>query len=141
MSPSPEFIAAFRAGARSVFPALPGLVPFALICGVTAMKAQVPGYLASFMSLTVFAGASQLAALELFSAGAPLAVVVMTGLVINLRFVMYSASITPHLQNRTLFERILMAYVLTDQGYALSVIRFEKPPPLIKPDTILVRHS
>ncbi len=132
MTSSPQFMDSFQAGVRSVLPASPGLIPFGLIYGVTAMKAHLTGFLASLFSITVFAGASQLAALDLYTSGAPLAVIVMTGLIINLRFVMYSASLAPHLQDRSLMERAFMGYILTDQAYALSVIRYDKATPVHK---------
>jgi len=73
-----------------------------------------------------FAGASQLAAFQLISLGAAAPVVVLTTFVINLRFVMYSASIAPHFKHLRIRWRLLLAYLLTDQGYALSIVQFDQ---------------
>lgn len=119
-------------GARSVLPILIGVVPFGLIYGVIAVAAGIDELPAILMSAIVFAGASQIAASELWGQGAPLLVVVLTGLVINLRFVMYSASLATHFQHASMPRRWALSYLLTDQAYAVSVIRFEQGPAVRK---------
>lgn len=66
------------------------------------------------MSLLVYAGSAQLAALPLIVAGAPLWVIVATGLITNLRFVIYSAALRPHFADRSLPERAALGYFMTD---------------------------
>jgi predicted branched-subunit amino acid permease len=114
---------AFRAGLRDVAPVLVGVVPFGLVAGAAAVDAGLSGLQAVGLSVVVFAGASQLAAIELLGNDAPLAVVVGTILVVNLRMVMYSASIAPGFGDVRARWRALVAYLLTDQAYALSVTR------------------
>ena len=111
-------------GARDILPVVPGVLPFAMIYGASAVEVGMSPLLAMMMSLVVFAGAAQLAAVQLIGSGAAIPVVVLTALVINLRFVMYSASLAPHL--RHLFGRwgVPLAYLLTDQAYAVSITRF-----------------
>jgi 4-azaleucine resistance transporter AzlC len=115
---------AFVAGVRTVSPVMLGVVPFGLVAGAAAVQVGLPVSGAVALSVVVFAGASQLAALELLGQAAPAVVVVLTALVINARMVMYSASIAPHLEDEPLGWRALSAYLLTDQAYALSVTRF-----------------
>jgi len=117
-----------RAGVRDVSPLLLGIAPFALIAGIAAVDAGLGLAEAVGMSVIVFAGASQLAALDLIGSNAPLAVVVGTAVVINLRVLMYSASIAPHFADYDRRLRAGLAYVLTDQSYALSVAEFESNP-------------
>jgi predicted branched-subunit amino acid permease len=118
----------FLAGVRAVAPIIVGIVPFGLVAGAAAVNAGLTLLDAVGLSVVVFAGASQLAAIGLFGDGAPLALVVVTVLVINLRLVMYSASIAPELLDEPRRWRALSAYLLTDQAYALSVTRFEREP-------------
>ncbi len=113
------------AGIRAAGPIVVGIVPFALITGITAAGAGLTVGEIVGMSLVVFAGASQLAAIDLIGSNAPFAVVVATAVVINVRMVMYSASIAPYLQTYTLRVRGLAAYVLTDQAYAVSIAEYE----------------
>ncbi len=116
------------AGVRDVSPLLLGIAPFALVAGIAAVDAGLGLAEAVGMSVIVFAGASQLAALGLIGENAPLAVVVGTAVVINLRVVMYSASIAPHFADYGRRLRAGLAYLLTDQAYAISVAEFEANP-------------
>lgn len=115
-----------RAGATDALPFLLGVVPFALVAGIAAVEAGLTPIQAIGMSVFVFAGASQLAALELIGENAPLAVVVVTGIIINLRMLMYSASIAPYFAELRRRTRLGLAYLLTDQAYAMSVAEFER---------------
>ena len=118
--------ASFSAGVRAVSPILLGIVPFGLVAGAAVVAAGLPPRIALGMSVVIFAGASQLAAVELIEAGAPGLVVVATVLVINLRMMMYSASLAQYLDRLGLSKRFPLAYLLTDQAYALSVAQFEE---------------
>ena len=116
------------AGVRDVSPLMLGIVPFALVAGIAAVDAGLGLAEAVGMSVIVFAGASQLAALDLLGSNAPLAVVVGTAVVINLRMLMYSASIAPHFADYGRRLRAGLAYLLTDQAYAISVAEFDENP-------------
>jgi branched chain amino acid efflux pump len=114
----------FAEGARAVAPLAVGIIPFGFVVGAAAADAGfgVSGTIG--FSVIVFAGASQLAAIDLLDTGASVALAVATAWLINLRMVMYSASLAPHLSHETFARRALAAYVLTDQAYALSLTRY-----------------
>ena len=116
----------FWKGFREACPLIPGMVPFAMIYGVSAMSAGLGPVKSWLMSLLVFAGASQLAALQLHVEGAPVAVMVATVLAVNLRFIMYSASLAPHFSGRPLWLRLLVSQNLTDLAYARSIAVFAR---------------
>ena len=120
----------FLGGVRAVAPVLVGIVPFGLIAGAAAVRVGLSGVQAVGLSVVVFAGASQLAAIELLGSGARPAVVVATALVINLRMLMYSASIAPYFRETATRWRAGLAYLLTDQAYALAVTRFGADRPV-----------
>lgn len=113
------------AGIRTAGPIVVGIFPFALITGITAIGAGLTIVEATGMSVIVFAGASQLAAIDLIGSNAPFLVVVGTAVVINVRLMMYSASIAPYLRNYSLRVRGLAAYLMTDQTYAAAVAEYE----------------
>ena len=113
------------AGVRAAGPIVVGILPFALITGITAVGAGLTITEVVGMSVIVFAGASQLAAIDLIGSNAPFVVVVATAVVINARMMMYSASIAPYLQAYALRVRGFAAYVLTDQAYAVSIAEYE----------------
>lgn len=111
-------------GLRDVLPILLGIVPFALVSGVAATRAGLTFAQAMGLSVFVFAGASQLAALSLIEGNAAFLAVVATAVAINLRMAMYSASLAPHFERYTARWRALLAYPLTDQAFALSVAAY-----------------
>jgi 4-azaleucine resistance transporter AzlC len=113
-----------RRGVRDVAPLLLGVAPFGLVAGIAAVEAGLGLPEAVAMSVVVFAGASQLAALDLLGRDARLSVVVVTAAVINLRMLMYSASIAPYFRDLPGRWRAGLAYLLTDQAYVLSVANY-----------------
>jgi len=123
-SPSPA--AAFVSGAKAIAPVLLALVPFAVAFGATATGSGLSALEALGMSVFVFAGAAQLAAVPLMSAGASVAVVVLTVLVVNLRLTLYSASLAPHFRRLPAGWKGLLSYLLTDQAYAATITRFDE---------------
>lgn len=115
-----------RAALVDTSPLFLGIVPFGVIAGVAAVANELDGLHAVGLSVLVFAGAAQLAAIDLLGAGAGIAVVVGTVLVINARMAMYSAALAPHYRGERLGVRAAQAYVLTDQAFALSVTRINR---------------
>jgi 4-azaleucine resistance transporter AzlC len=118
--------AAFVSGAKAIVPVLLALIPFAVAFGATATGSGLSTLEALAMSVFVFAGAAQLAAVPLISAGASVAVVVLTVLVINLRLALYSASLAPHFRGLPAGWKGLLSYLLTDQAYAATITRFDE---------------
>lgn len=125
---SPSELAVFRAGVRAASPVLLGVFPFGLVTGVAMAAGGIPPLEAIAMSVVVFAGASQLAATQLLGAAAPVAVVLLTALFINLRFVMYSASMRAHLAGLPFRWRLGLGYILSDNAYALCITRYTQHP-------------
>ena len=81
---------------------------------------------AQLMSSIVFAGSAQFITAQLFSENAPALVIVLTIAVVNLRHMLYSASLAPYLKNLSLKWKALLSYLLTDEAYAPSIIKYEK---------------
>ncbi len=117
-------------GARDVSPILLGVIPFGMIAGASAINAGFTTAQALAMSVFIFAGASQLAATELMARGAAVPVVVLTVLVINLRFIMYSAALTPHFSHLPTRWKNLVAYLITDQAFVVAVNRYQTEPTM-----------
>ena len=116
---------AFVSGVKAIVPVLLALIPFAVAFGATAMGNGLSALEALAMSVFVFAGAAQLAAIPLLSAGASVAIVVLTVLIVNLRLTLYSASLAPHFRRLLVGWKGLLSYLLTDQAYAATITRFD----------------
>lgn len=105
-----------------------GIVPFGVITGVAMVASGIPPLVAMLMSIVVFAGASMVASAQLLASSAPALLIVFTTLVINLRFMMYSASLRLHFANAPLAQRLAVAYLTADNVYGLMLGRFAEHP-------------
>ena len=116
----------FLAGVRALLPILLGTSPFGMIYGVAAVQAGLPVAVAIGMSLIVFAGTSQFIAAQLFGSGTPGLIIVLTTFVVNLRHMLYSASVAPYVRHLSPLWKYLLAFLLTDEAYAVSIIYYER---------------
>lgn len=114
---------AFFNGVRALIPMVPGVIPFGLVTGVMAVEQGFSPFATLGMTLLFFAGSAQMAALQLLRHDAFALVILLTALVINLRFVMYSASLAPYLHDLPRRWKWPLAYMLSDQAYALSILK------------------
>lgn len=121
--------AEFWAGVRAQLPILLGTSPFGLIYGVIAYEAGLPFEVALGMSLIVFAGSSQFIAAQLFTTHALGIVIVLTTFIVNLRHMLYSASLAPYLRHLSAGWKWLLAFLLTDEAYAVSIVHYRKDAP------------
>ncbi len=119
---SPFFIKGFR----QMVPITTGVIPFGAVMGTVFFNAKISFVKAMTMNVLVYAGASQLAAVELMDKHAALIVVVLTGLVINLRFLLYSAGLAVELQGASWGTKLLCAHTLTDQSYAVMLAHHDE---------------
>ena len=118
---------------RGLIAALPMTVvvgPFAMLFGVVATEAGLNLFEAMLFSISVFAGASQFAALQTMQENAPVLVVLATSLAVNLRMVMYSMTLAPHFGTLPLRSRAVMAYFLVDQSFATTVAEIDRKPKM-----------
>lgn len=109
-------------------PPLVGVVPFGLVTGVVSTAAGLTPLETMVMAIATFSGIVHIVSAQLYAAGAPLVVIVATIAVLSLRLVIYSAGLAPWLAHLPLRWKLLVAYVLTDHAYALSVVEFTHHP-------------
>ena len=121
----------FVAGARAELPILFGVVPFGLIFGAVAVAGGLSPPVAQAMSSVIFAGSAQFIGAQLMAAGTPALVLLATTFVVNLRHLLYSASLAPHVHHLPLRWRLLLAYLLTDEAFAVTIVHYTDPdsPP------------
>ncbi len=117
----------FLLGARDTLPILLGVAPFGLVFGALALEAGLTPLEAQSFSLFVFAGSAQFVAVDLVRLGVSPLVIVFTIGVVNLRHMLYSASLAPLAARLPLRLRTVMAWLLTDEAFAVSSPRFRQP--------------
>jgi 4-azaleucine resistance transporter AzlC len=113
----------FLAGCKDEAPILLGVAPFGMIYGVLALSAGLDPATSQAMSSVVFAGSAQFISTQLVRDGVPAAVLVATVFVVNLRHALYSASIAGEVRHLPARWKALLAYLLTDEAYAVIQAR------------------
>ncbi len=116
----------FMQGIQAELPILLGVAPFGMIYGVLATSAGLSVASAQAMSAVVFAGSSQFILVQLLNMGTPALMMILTGLVVNLRHALYSASIAPHLRHLSTMWKLLLGYLLTDEAYAVAIMHYRR---------------
>jgi 4-azaleucine resistance transporter AzlC len=99
---------------------------FGLVYGLAARAAGLSVVEVTAMSLIVFAGGSQFAALGYIAAGAPWLSIVLVTALINSRHVLYGAALAPYVANLPMRIRAAMAYPLSDETFALAISHFRR---------------
>jgi len=121
----PEFRRGFN---ETVAPSL-GIAAWGLVTGVAMVKSGLSLPVAVLMTMLVYAGSAQLAALPLIVAGAPLWVLWATAFCVNLRFVIYSAHWRRYFGHLPRAQRLLLGYCAVDLSYVLFARRFPDAVP------------
>jgi predicted branched-subunit amino acid permease len=122
--------ALWQEGFRTGLPTLFGIGAWGLVVGVAMVKTGLTAFQAVGMTLLVFAGSAQLASLPLILAHAPVWVIFATGLVVNLRFVIFSALLAPHFSHLPWRQRLLYGYISGDMTVAIFLQRFPTAAPI-----------
>jgi len=97
---------------------------FGFVYGLAARGAGFSPLEAMAMSVIVFAGAAQFAAVGYVVGGLAWPGVILLTALLNARHLLYSAALAPWLRDRPTGKRALMAHVLTDEAFALSIAHF-----------------
>jgi predicted branched-subunit amino acid permease len=117
----------FLAGCRDIAPVLVGTVPFGFVAGVAAVGAGMTPLQGVALSFLAFSGIAQLVVAQLVAAQSPILVTLAAALVVSLRFLMYSAALSPHLAHLPARWRVLLSYLMTDQMFAMGAHYYGAP--------------
>ncbi|MES2787915.1 MAG: AzlC family ABC transporter permease [Pseudomonadota bacterium] len=109
-------------------PLATGIAAWGLMTGVAMVKSGMSVIEALAMTFLVYAGSSQLAAIPLIVAGAPMWVILATGFCVNLRFVVFSLHLRPYLMHMPRWRRMTNGFLTADMTYAMFTRRFAAPP-------------
>ena len=119
----------FTAGTRDTVPMLVGAAPFGVIFGTLVASGPLHLWHGQLMSLVVFAGSAQFIALGLIAGHAGFAVVWATTLIVNLRHMLYSATLAPHVAHLPMHWRWTLGGLLTDEVFAVAWAHYRLHPP------------
>jgi predicted branched-subunit amino acid permease len=129
--PLPELIRDpdFLQGVREMSAVAPGIAAWGLVTGIAMVKSGLSVPLAVVMSLVVFSGSAQLAALPLIAAHAPLWLILATAFCVNLRFVIFSAAWRPYFGHMPLLQRMRHGFFTADLNYVMFMRRYPEKRP------------
>jgi 4-azaleucine resistance transporter AzlC len=116
----------FLLGVKDELPILVGVVPFGMIYGILALSAGLHPLDAQAMSSVIFAGSAQFMTAQLIKIGTPTLIMIVTGFIINLRHALYSATLAPYVKHLPLRWKALLAYLLTDEAFAVTVLNYQR---------------
>jgi 4-azaleucine resistance transporter AzlC len=111
----------FSAGARDTLPMLVGAAPFGMIFGSLAATSGIAPWQGQLMSLGVFAGSSQFIAAGLIAANTSMLVIWLATFIVNLRHMLYAATLLPYVSHLPQRWRWLLGFLLTDETFAVVV--------------------
>ena len=114
----------FWKGVRDTLPLVIGAIPFGIIFGTLSRSAGLTPMGTMGMSLFVFAGSSQFIAMGLVGAGTVWPMIVLTTFIINFRHLLYTATLLDYLKALPRRWRLVLAFGLTDQTFAVAVGRW-----------------
>ncbi len=115
----------FWRGVRDSIPLVIGALPFGLIFGALAVGNGFSIAATLAMSLFVFAGSAQFIALGLVAAQVSLPVILFTTFVVNLRHILYAATLAPRMSSLPEWKKALAAFWLTDESFAVMARRLK----------------
>ena len=116
----------FFKGVVDILPLMIPVVPFGIIFGAIGIELGFGPYLTYVTSIVIFSGASQIVILQLFSAGASSLVAITSSSVVSTRHLLYGAVMSQHLNHLSIYWKIGLSYLLTDQAFAVSNEYFKK---------------
>jgi 4-azaleucine resistance transporter AzlC len=120
-SPTPKsFASEFRAGFIDMAPMLLAYAPVAMLWGASAAGKGLSVLEAFLMSALVYAGASQFVAIDMWREPLPIFLMILTIFIVNLRHMLYAASISRHMGEIKSSLHPFLIYVLTDEAWAIA---------------------
>lgn len=121
-------LTSLAAGARDSLPMLVGAAPFGLIFGSLVTASPMAPWHGQLMSLSVFAGSSQFIATGLVASHTGMLVIWFTTLIVNMRHMLYAATLLPHVAHLPARWRWLLGFLLTDETFAVMAGHYQRNP-------------
>jgi 4-azaleucine resistance transporter AzlC len=114
-------------GFRATVPMALSIMPFGIAYGAVASQSMAP-WRGVLMSVLVFAGTAQFVTASMLAQGSGYLPILITALLLNLRLILLSAAISPHIRHAPASLQPLFAHMLTDESFAVSMAEFECRP-------------
>ena len=120
----------FSLGFKEAAPTLIATGIWGFVTGIAMLKSGLSELQAGLMTLFVYAGSAQLTALPLLESGAPLWLIFAAGMIVNIRFIIFSAALQPFFRHFSKTKRLILGYITTDIAFVLFMSRFGDDKPV-----------
>ena len=118
--------ASFFEGAKKSVPIMVGYMPLGLAFGVIAREKGLTVIQTALMSLTSFTGSGQFIAVGLLGAGVGIPAILLTNFLVNLRYLLFSASMAPVVRKLPSLVQAVLAFGITDETFAVNMAEFDR---------------
>jgi len=116
----------FFTGFKKAVPIMLGYTPLGLAFGVIAREKGLTVLQTALMSLTSFSGSGQFITVGMLGVGASIPAILLTNLLVNSRYLLFSASMAPHVKKMPSWIQAILAFGITDETFTLNMVEFEK---------------
>lgn len=124
--PGRPFAPGFTDGAREALPVVLGYLGIGLAAGVVERAAGLSYAEVLFLSLVLYAGSAQFVLVSMVSLASPASAIVLTVFLVNLRHLLLSAALSPHLRQLPAWQNALLGLQLTDETFVVAAARFAR---------------
>lgn len=114
----------FNLGVKDTYSSLIATGIWGFVTGIAMMKSELGESFAALMTLTVYAGSAQLTSLPLINNNAPLWLIFVAGMIVNVRFIIFSAALQPFFRHLKWYKRLVLGYITTDMSFVLFMSRY-----------------
>ncbi len=127
-TPIPAGRGDFAAGALTILPLLVAVVVYGLLFGTLAAQKGLSPLEVAIMSATVFAGASQFVAVEIWTSPPAIVLLAATALMVNLRHLLMGAALAPWIKTWPRGATAVSLYMMADENWAFALRRGATAP-------------
>lgn len=113
-------------GVKKAIPIMLGYVPLGLAFGVVAREQGLNPWQSALLALTSFTGSGQFIAVGMLGVGASISSILIANFLVNLRYLLFSASMTPYVRKMPTFVQTIMAFGITDETFAVNMTEFKE---------------
>ncbi|MER2124915.1 MAG: AzlC family ABC transporter permease [Exiguobacterium indicum] len=117
---------AFQAGVRACLPTVLGYIGIGFSAGIVGRASGLSPLEVGFMSVFIYAGAAQFIITSLLLLNSPASAIILTTFIVNLRHLLMSLTLTPHVETRHLRDRLGTGTLLTDESFAVAMNTAQK---------------
>ena len=125
----------YRMGSKNIMPIMPSVIIFGLILGITGALGHVSFLLVASTSFIIFAGSSQFIVILLIIEKEPFLGIILAGIIINLRHLMYGAALHDLVKSK-LPKKLVVSYLLTDEAFLISELAYKRNKKLFDADIL-----